>query len=157
MQLYVGIVNHPYTSSSTSLTTQICASLRATKQFFSLYEPTIIGSSLLSHARASTFLSCFMNSNQRSMPLDSALELGMASPERKITWKESTDAKAADWSSNRPTMVSSLKIDEERSMTPSSIRMIWPDGNHTIRLVESKDELVLTPSGPQFDHHDDSD
>ena len=158
VELYVGIVSLPPTTSNAFLTTQICASLPATKQFFNRYVLKLLGSSLLSHARASTRLSNFMmSSNRRSVPLDNDFELGMQSPKSPKftptnTNKDSPRVTVADWSSSHLTMVSSLKVDDERALTPSSFRTIGPDGSHTLQSMDSKDELLPSPTRSRPDH-----
>lgn len=57
--------------------------------------------------------------------------------------KDGTAIKVTDWSSSshrsHATMVSTLKIDEERAITPSSIRTIGPglDGRYTVHPSDS--------------------
>ena len=117
--------------------------------------PRLLGSSLLSHARASTRLSNFMlsNSRRRSAPLDRDFELGPQSPKfTPTTTKDSPRVTVADWSSSHPTMVSSLKVDEERAVTPTSFRTVRHDGpgngngNHALQSMDSRDELVPSPA-----------
>ncbi|PMD40852.1 hypothetical protein L207DRAFT_566219 [Hyaloscypha variabilis F] len=138
VELYVGI---------------ICASLPATKQFFNRYFPKLLGSTLLSHTRASTRLSYFVNSHRRSIPLDYDSNLEMRSPEQARTWKEDPDVKVVDWeSSNQTTIVSSLKIEDERVMTPASFRTVIPDNIHALQSMDSQDELVPKPGRAGIEH-----
>jgi hypothetical protein len=102
-----------------------------------------------------------MHSNRRSAPLgldhDFELGTGVQSPKfTPTTTKGSPRVTVSDWSSSHPTMVSSLKVDDERAVTPSSFRTIGQDGggngSHGLREVESRDELVATPTRARFDH-----
>ena len=110
--------------------------------------PKFLGSTLLSHTRASTRLSYFVNSNRRSFPLDYDSNLEMQSPEHAYTWKEEANVKVMDWSSSNRTMVSSLKIDEtdERAVTPDLFPAgLSSEGNHVLQSMDSYDELVPKP------------
>jgi hypothetical protein len=157
VELYVGIVSLFPTPSNAFLTKQICASLPATKQFFNRYVPKLLGSSFLSHARASTRLSNFMSSNRRSVPLDNDFELGFQSPKSPkftptSTNKGSPRVTVAELPSGHLTMGSSLKVGDERALTQSSFRTIGPDRSHTLQSIDSRDELMPTPTRSWPDH-----
>ena len=77
----------------------------------------------------------------------------MRSPEQARTWKEDPDVKVVDWeSSNQTTIVSSLKIEDERVMTPSSFRTVIPDTIHALQAMDSQDELVPKPARAGVEH-----
>jgi hypothetical protein len=88
-----------------------------------------------------------VNSHRRSIPLDYDSNIEMQFPEHARTWKENPDVKVVDWeSSNQTTIVSSLKIEDERSVTPASFRTVIPDSIHTLQSLDSQDELVPKPN-----------
>ena len=77
----------------------------------------------------------------------------MQSPGHARTWKEDPDVKVVDWeSSNQTTVVSSLKIEDERALTPVSFRTVIPDTIPALQAMDSQDELVPKPARAGVEH-----